>query len=66
LTLDTEENHFQVKLTRAVVDSETVALNKQIQQRHLDQNRKVFYCGSWSCDGLPIFRIGGDLSHAHF
>ncbi|MCU4413418.1 FAD-dependent oxidoreductase [Acinetobacter sp. WU_MDCI_Axc73] len=43
-----------VKLTRAVVDSKTVALNKELQQRHKMPNRKVFYCGSWSCDGLPI------------
>ena len=43
-----------VKLTRAIVDSETLALNQQLQQRHLSENRKVFYCGSWSCDGLPI------------
>ncbi|AOA57083.1 FAD-dependent oxidoreductase [Acinetobacter larvae] len=43
-----------VSLTRAVVDKQTVELNKQLQQRHLDVNRKVFYCGSWSCDGLPI------------
>lgn len=43
-----------VTLNRAVVDSETVALNKALQQAHLAPNRKVFYCGSWSCDGLPI------------
>ena len=43
-----------VMLTRAVVDDNTVALNKELQQRHLDANRKVFFCGSWSCDGLPI------------
>lgn len=43
-----------VTLTRAVVDSHTVALNKELQQRNKDSNRKVFYCGSWSCDGLPI------------
>ena len=43
-----------VMLTRAVVDANTVALNKKLQQRHLDANRKVFFCGSWSCDGLPI------------
>ena len=43
-----------VTLTRAVVDSQTVALNTELQQRHKSQNRKVFYCGSWSCDGLPI------------
>lgn len=43
-----------VKLTRAVVDSKTVALNKELQQRHKMPNRKIFFCGSWSCDGLPI------------
>lgn len=43
-----------VTLTRAVVDSQTVALNQELQQRHKQANRKVFYCGSWSCDGLPI------------
>jgi predicted NAD/FAD-binding protein len=43
-----------VMLTRAVVDANTVALNKELQQRHLEENRKVFFCGSWSCDGLPI------------
>ena len=43
-----------VTLTRAVVDSQTVALNKELQQRHKSANRKVFLCGSWSCDGLPI------------
>lgn len=43
-----------VTLTRAVVDAQTVALNKELQQRHLNPERKVFFCGSWSCDGLPI------------
>ena len=43
-----------VTLTRAVVDSQTVALNKELQQRHKSANRKVFFCGSGSCDGLPI------------
>lgn len=43
-----------VTLTRAVVDSQTVALNKELQQCHKSANRKVFFCGSWSCDGLPI------------
>ena len=54
IDIDPKKVISRVKLTRAVVDSETVALNKQIQQRHLEQDRKVFYCGSWSCDGLPI------------
>lgn len=52
--IDPKQIISSVTLTRAVVDSETVALNKQLQQRHKQADRKVFYCGSWSCDGLPI------------
>ncbi|KMU99202.1 FAD-binding protein [Acinetobacter schindleri] len=52
--IDQKKVISSVTLTRAVVDAHTVALNKELQQRHLDQDRKVFYCGSWSCDGLPI------------
>ena len=52
--IDPKKIISSVTLTRAVVDAHTVALNKELQQRHLDQGRKVFYCGSWSCDGLPI------------
>ncbi|HDX6032469.1 TPA: FAD-dependent oxidoreductase, partial [Acinetobacter baumannii] len=52
--IDPKKVISKVTLTRAVVDSQTIALNKELQQRHLEPNRKVFYCGSWSCDGLPI------------
>ncbi|CAB1207488.1 FAD-dependent oxidoreductase [Acinetobacter bouvetii] len=52
--IDPKKIISSVTLTRAVVDSQTVALNKELQQRHKDLNRKVFYCGSWSCEGLPI------------
>ena len=52
--IDPKKVIFSVTLTRAVVDSHTVALNKELQQRHRAADRKVFFCGSWSCDGLPI------------
>lgn len=52
--IDPKKVITSVMLTRAVVDANTVALNKELQQRHLEANRKVFFCGSWSCDGLPI------------
>ena len=52
--IDPKKVITSVMLTRAVVDANTVALNKELQQRHLETNRKVFFCGSWSCDGLPI------------
>ena len=52
--IDPKKIISSVTLTRAVVDSQTVALNKELQVRHKDLNRKVYYCGSWSCDGLPL------------
>lgn len=52
--IDPKKVISSVTLTRAVVDSKTVALNKELQQRHKVADRKVFFCGSWSCDGLPI------------
>lgn len=52
--IDAKKVIVSVKLSRAVVDSHTVALNQALQQRHQLANRKVFFCGSWSCDGLPI------------
>ncbi len=52
--IDPKKVISSVTLTRAVVDADTVALNTELQQRHLNPNRRVFFCGSWSCDGLPI------------
>ena len=52
--IDPKKVISSVTLTRAVVDSKTVALNQELQQRHKVADRKVFFCGSWSCDGLPI------------
>ena len=43
--IDPKKIISNVSLTRAVVDSHTVALNKELQQRHKDLKRKVFYCG---------------------
>lgn len=52
--IDPKKVVSKVKLTRAVVDTNTLNLNRELQKRHQDAHRKVFYCGSWSCDGLPI------------
>lgn len=52
--IDPKKIISKVKLTRAVVDSKTLSLSLELQSRHKVANRKVFYCGSWSCDGLPI------------
>ncbi len=52
--IDPKKVISSLKLTRAVVDSDTIALNKELQERHKAADRKVYFCGSWSCDGLPI------------
>ena len=38
----------------AVVNSQTVELSQELQRRQKAPDRKVYFCGSWSCDGLPI------------
>lgn len=43
-----------VKLTRAIVDRHTASWVQQLQQLQQQPERRVFFCGSWSCDGLPI------------
>lgn len=44
----------RVRLTRAIVDQHTSALVRQLQQLQQQPDQRVFFCGSWSCDGLPI------------
>ncbi len=53
-TIEPNKILLTAKLTRAVVDRHTATLQQQLQQLHRQPDRKVFYCGSWSCDGLPI------------
>lgn len=44
----------RVTLSRAIVNSETAKLVAQIKQLQQNPERRVFFCGSWLCDGLPI------------
>lgn len=44
----------RVKLTRAIVDQHTTQLVRQLQQLQQQPDQRVFFCGSWSCEGLPI------------
>ena len=51
-----QEEHVvsRVKLSRAIVNSDTAALVAQVRQLQQNPDRRVFFCGSWLCDGLPI------------
>lgn len=52
--LDEAKVIAKVKLSRAVVDAQTAKLNQHLDLRHQAPVRKVFFIGSWACDGLPI------------
>lgn len=44
----------RVTLSRAIANADTARLAAQIKQLQQSPQRRVFFCGSWLCDGLPI------------
>ena len=44
----------RVPLQRAVVHAGTAAVHKQLASWHQQPGRRVFYCGSWAYDGVPL------------
>lgn len=54
MPIDPKKVVSTVQLSRAVVNAKTIELNSELQHRQKASDRKVYFCGSWSCDGLPI------------
>lgn len=44
----------RVVLTRAIVDQHTLENTRRLKDLQCTKNRQVYFCGSWSCDGMPI------------
>lgn len=44
----------RVPLDRAVVHSGTARVHEALAQWHSQPGRKVFFCGSWAYDGVPL------------
>jgi uncharacterized protein len=44
----------RVPLQRAVVHGGTAAVHQQMAQWHRQPGRRVFYCGSWAHEGVPL------------
>ncbi len=44
----------RVPLQRAVVHAGTAAVHQQLQRWHAEPGRRIFYCGSWAHDGVPL------------
>jgi uncharacterized protein len=44
----------RIPLQRAVVHSGTAAVHQKMKQWHGQPGRRVFYCGSWAHEGVPL------------
>lgn len=44
----------RVPLQRAVVHAGTAAVHQQLSCWHAEPGRRIFYCGSWAHDGVPL------------
>ena len=44
----------RVPLERAVVHSGTARVHEALSQWHRQPGRKVFFCGSWAYEGVPL------------
>ncbi|WP_417580684.1 FAD-dependent oxidoreductase [Nitrincola sp.] len=44
----------QIPLQRAVVHAGTELAQKKLQQLHQQPDRRVFFCGSWAHEGVPL------------
>jgi uncharacterized protein len=44
----------RVPLQRAVVHAGTAAVHRQLNDWHAEPGRRIFYCGSWAHQGVPL------------
>lgn len=48
----------RIPMQRAVVTSGTAGILDQLRQWHGQTNRRLFYCGSWAHEGVPLLESG--------
>lgn len=41
-------------LQRAVVNKTTAGLLEHLERWHAEPGRRLFYCGAWACEGVPL------------
>jgi uncharacterized protein len=44
----------RIPLQRAVTHTGTAAIHRQLALWHQQPDRRIFYCGSWACEGVPL------------
>ncbi|MDF1629225.1 MAG: NAD(P)-binding protein [Alcanivoracaceae bacterium] len=54
----------RVPLQRAVVHAGTAKVHQQLNSWHAESGRRIFYCGSWAHDGVPLLESAVRSAHA--
>lgn len=54
----------KIPLQRAVVHAGTELAQKKLQQLHQQPGRRVFFCGSWAHEGVPLLESAVSSAHA--
>ncbi|WP_052063589.1 FAD-dependent oxidoreductase [Nitrincola sp. A-D6] len=54
----------QIPLQRAVVHAGTEQAQIKLQQLHQQPDRRVFFCGSWAHEGVPLLESAVSSAHA--
>lgn len=48
----------RIPMQRAVVTRRTAGILRQVRAWHAQPDRRLFYCGSWAADGVPLLETG--------
>ena len=54
IELDPDQVIRRIPLQRAVVNGQSQAVPETVRQWHRQPDRRVFYCGSWAWEGVPL------------
>jgi predicted NAD/FAD-binding protein len=57
-TADPAKVVSNVFMQRPVVNQQSLAATKQIRQFHTQKDRRVWFCGSYASDGVPLLESG--------
>ncbi len=54
----------RIPMQRAVVTSRTAAILEHLRRWHAQPGRRLFYCGSWAYEGVPLLESGVQSAQA--
>jgi uncharacterized protein len=54
----------RIPMERAVVTRRTAGILRQLRQWHAQRGRRLFYCGAWAHEGVPLLETGVQSAYA--